>query len=810
VPMEVSNQTTELENSLRPDRIRMTRGTPKKTTLFRDFVMKVTHVVSLSEILASWLENTSTSTQVEKLKNKMLEIESSVHNVMLSDSLSNALSGYVISNLEAARKIADGFNIFIKFRESIMSTSSDSKIWSQIKRGIEEDRNRYDTYTMQSSSSIGRYQSSNKDAIRRRLNGLITNMQRNLKGIKTIKSIDSVIKSPVIDDALQVIRLINGEDIENPNGWIELFSILDEIDSMIDTYLNEDTKIGNIVNDLFDIRSADRTVNANAYLNFLSKPNLDSAMDTLNVPKDCLINTSLFKQFSVEEFLTLVNGAIDESSTVIRNQLQQRLNSVTDEENDRSNRNKKVAQSTPSSDVVMLKGVLAILVSMEFLSMNVDKNDILRILKEFVLGSRGKEGVMDKHSIVTRDENGNTLSSPIKSSFPGGQNKTGAPGVNYSWKRSGILFRSIDIQVLQRFVQQLSAFKKRVEDAGLTVFLSSSREQLIEKLSNIDRYYSENIKQTETNKVLLKQSTRKLKMNAFISYVKIIRGYIKLFVRSNVSFVTEHHRNAFEYVSYWNARANGSTDIRIVNNECRALLKEYYNVRDALISYVNTSVTDETIADVRSTITTIGGNTPIQMDSSQEKAIVDMFDRLVVWVDRRGKVITDLHLRGKQPLREIVMSQLFIMAYVMKGLRFAIAWYALRVAGKYFQKMYDARVYAYEQDPPSVWKFIGIFVMVDIVINAVIFGILLIANMVLSDTTAPIIETVVMKAIYIDYAIVTIVVLVLAGIVGNVVKNKKYFRYKYEGDRGIRAMQTMIMNIYGVIILLPFFRIIAG
>jgi hypothetical protein len=58
-----------------------------------------------------------------------------------------------------------------------------------------------------------------------------------------------------------------------------------------------------------------------------------------------------------------------------------------------------------------------------------------------------------------------------------------------------------------------------------------------------------------------------------------------------------------------------------------------------------------------------------------------------------------------------------------------------------------------------------------------------------------------------DWAAATAAVAVLALLLGSVVQSKKYFRYKYEGERGIRALRDMIFYVYCVTVPVPFFRL---
>jgi uncharacterized protein YbjT (DUF2867 family) len=62
----------------------------------------------------------------------------------------------------------------------------------------------------------------------------------------------------------------------------------------------------------------------------------------------------------------------------------------------------------------------------------------------------------------------------------------------------------------------------------------------------------------------------------------------------------------------------------------------------------------------------------------------------------------------------------------------------------------------------------------------------------------------------IDAAAVAVSVAVLAFLVAEVVQSKKYFRYKYEGERGIRAVRDMSFYIYCVLLPVPFHRLVRG
>jgi hypothetical protein len=60
-----------------------------------------------------------------------------------------------------------------------------------------------------------------------------------------------------------------------------------------------------------------------------------------------------------------------------------------------------------------------------------------------------------------------------------------------------------------------------------------------------------------------------------------------------------------------------------------------------------------------------------------------------------------------------------------------------------------------------------------------------------------------------DYATTLIVIFTLGALIGNVIKQKKYFRYKTEGERGIRAFEDIMKMTASIVTLVPMFLIVS-
>jgi hypothetical protein len=123
--------------------------------------------------------------------------------------------------------------------------------------------------------------------------------------------------------------------------------------------------------------------------------------------------------------------------------------------------------------------------------------------------------------------------------------------------------------------------------------------------------------------------------------------------------------------------------------------------------------------------------------------------------------------------------------------------------------MYEETVYEKKKDPPGLWKFILIFVAFDVSLNIFLLVLLyLIKYLFKSDDSAFIIDNQLISSHIIDYLFALSATGIMAYLVGRVIVQKKYFKYKYEGMRAIRAFEKIVFYIAIVNILVPYFLIL--
>jgi len=174
----------------------------------------------------------------------------------------------------------------------------------------------------------------------------------------------------------------------------------------------------------------------------------------------------------------------------------------------------------------------------------------------------------------------------------------------------------------------------------------------------------------------------------------------------------------------------------------------------------------------------------------------------------RNKILSIYNLNYS--MTDILFDHQFIIMYVIKGIRILFMYIALFLATRIFIPMYEVAVYDNKTSPPALWKYLLIFLGFDLAFNAFLVVTLYLLMFIFSspDNTFPINKYLFMKYLM-DYVMSMSLLLIISYIVSTVIVTKKYFKYKYEGPRAIRAFESLVFKVGIVIVLLPFFWVAA-
>lgn len=159
-------------------------------------------------------------------------------------------------------------------------------------------------------------------------------------------------------------------------------------------------------------------------------------------------------------------------------------------------------------------------------------------------------------------------------------------------------------------------------------------------------------------------------------------------------------------------------------------------------------------------------------------------------------------------ISDMIMDGQFFILYLIKFIRCLFNYISFFIATRIFVPIYEENVYDKKQNPPSLKIFLLIFTILDLSLNGFLLTILFLLKFIFKsqNNTFPIDYDLIIKY-GIDYFSCTLITLTIGLMIGNVIKNKRYFAYKYEGNRGIRAYESMMWRVSIIVNMIPFFSI---
>lgn len=156
-----------------------------------------------------------------------------------------------------------------------------------------------------------------------------------------------------------------------------------------------------------------------------------------------------------------------------------------------------------------------------------------------------------------------------------------------------------------------------------------------------------------------------------------------------------------------------------------------------------------------------------------------------------------------------VMSASNVFYVFMKLLRLLVSYVSLTITTNYYTQVYMNKVLVNGENPPHLTNFVYMFLIID----AVVFFILTIMlYAIMSTETMNVgVDTVVFaNKVIPDYMVSIVATLVTCSIVANKMYEKKYFLYKDDGMRAIRALKEMTFSITTVNTMIPWNYLVQG
>jgi hypothetical protein len=149
-----------------------------------------------------------------------------------------------------------------------------------------------------------------------------------------------------------------------------------------------------------------------------------------------------------------------------------------------------------------------------------------------------------------------------------------------------------------------------------------------------------------------------------------------------------------------------------------------------------------------------------------------------------------------------------IVLYVLKFVRVATLLIAMYAAEKMFTERYLRDVYAQRRPPPQLVNVLLLAMSIDACFQLMATTMIVVASiMIKTKTDRFVLDDDFIALMLKEYLLSTAFILVLGAIVASVMSSKKYFAYRTDGLRVIRGYSEMMMGVFVVVAIAPFFRL---
>ena len=156
------------------------------------------------------------------------------------------------------------------------------------------------------------------------------------------------------------------------------------------------------------------------------------------------------------------------------------------------------------------------------------------------------------------------------------------------------------------------------------------------------------------------------------------------------------------------------------------------------------------------------------------------------------------------------MEELYF-SFGLKIIRVILSYIAVTIATNYTSQIYIDKVLVNQENPPHLINMCYLFVIIEfcmfVICVALVYFVL--SNVIDNVVTKKSIENI-MQIVLIDYVLGTIVSVITLNIIGNAMYSKKYFLYKDDGLRAIRAYGSIMTQISILNNLIPYNFLVNG
>lgn len=360
----------------------------------------------------------------------------------------------------------------------------------------------------------------------------------------------------------------------------------------------------------------------------------------------------------------------------------------------------------------------------------------------------------------------------------------------------GFLSRSLDPDRVNECQMLAKNFDASVSSAD-TETADRLRRNTVTSLSHIKARIDELGKQDPESVVMQTDGLRKQQAQVVRSFVSRVRGAIARHRDRHAMFALRYNRGPLRYMSYW--RDCG------IPNLAQTTAPYFASLERA------TTKGEQEIGKIDDMLTGFLKDSAV-FDGLTDKEIEDLIERSDA-VHAFASVAKDdvkmVHSKPSTFLDQLVSDPHVRIIYLLKVVRYLLAWMAMSIATRAFSAIYASKVYVKNVAPPTPMLFLAMFFGVDAALNAGLLTVLWASSRMFKSPSNDFpIDSYLLSAWTVDVVCSELALAAVAITFAQIVATKKAFRYRQEGDRGIRALGQMMLYAYAVVLFVPFFRLI--
>ena len=205
---------------------------------------------------------------------------------------------------------------------------------------------------------------------------------------------------------------------------------------------------------------------------------------------------------------------------------------------------------------------------------------------------------------------------------------------------------------------------------------------------------------------------------------------------------------------------------------------------------------------------TLASTNYVNLEEQEDKDLVGELDQKTdAYLDEVENKMSILFNR-ELSIMDLVLDNEFMAIYALKLVVYGFIAASLFLSERIFSEMYMKSVYGNGENPPDLLKFVGIFLGVNIALTLFLVTILVLLWYIFKNPSNNfIINPHLIKTFLMDFAIIMVLLILFAIIIGMTIQKKKYFRYKTEGLRGVRALKEIMLGVGALISMMPYFAL---